>query len=94
MKIKKKLPNFKNMTEQKEQEFWDKNSLVDFDDEVKEIDLNYIDQRPLKKTTINLRIDESLKNQIKKIALKKGLPYQTLIYMWLKEHIDNEGKTA
>lgn len=94
MKAKKILPNFKNMTEQEEQKFWEKNSLVDYADEVEEIDINYIDQRPLKKTTINLRIDENLKNQIKKIALKKGLPYQTLIYMWLKEQIDNEGKAA
>jgi len=94
MKNKTKLPNFKNMTEQEEQEFWEKNSLVDFEDELKEVEINYIDQRPLKKTTINLRIDENLKSQIKKIALKKGLPYQTLIYMWLKEHINNEGKAA
>jgi len=66
MKIKKKLPNFKNMTEHEEQEFWDKNSIIDYADEVNEIDLNYIDQRPPKKTSVNLRIDERLKKQIKK----------------------------
>ena len=66
MKIKKKLPNFKNMIEHAEQEFWDENSIIDYTDEVNEIDLNYIDQRPPKKTAINLRIDERLKNQINK----------------------------
>jgi predicted DNA binding CopG/RHH family protein len=94
MKSKKKLPDFKKMTESEEQEFWDKNSIIDHDDEIKEVELNFIDQRPHKNTTINLRIDEKLKTQIKKLAIKKGLPYQTLIYMWLKEHIDNEGKAA
>lgn len=57
MKIKKKLPNFKNMTEHEEQEFWDKNSIIDYADEVNEIDLNYIDQRPPQKTSVNLRIE-------------------------------------
>jgi len=29
-------------------------------------------------------------NAVKKIAYKKGLPYQTLIRMWIKERIKTE----
>jgi predicted DNA binding CopG/RHH family protein len=48
-----------------------------------------ISKRELKKS-VTLRLEPSQIEAVKKIAAKKGLPYQTLIRLWIAEKIRNE----
>lgn len=58
-----KIPKFK--TEEEEIEFWDTHSLVDYLDDVEEVDVKFIDKRPgNKRTTIYL-------NQLEHEVLRK-----------------------
>lgn len=86
----KEIPTFQN--EDDEREFWTKEDSTDF--------LNWeqgdISLLPnLKPTTraISLRISESMLNQIRLIANKRDVPYQSLIKMFLKDRINEELKS-
>ncbi|MEK7577791.1 MAG: CopG family antitoxin [Patescibacteria group bacterium] len=84
MKKKKisKIPIFKNYED--EAIFWDTHSFVDFEDETKDVDIVFELHKPAEETLI-LRIQKSLKNQLAKIAKKKGVSVSSLSRMWLTE---------
>lgn len=85
--MKKKIPVFKN--EDDEREFWAKNDSTD-----------YIDWTSAKKTmlpklkpsikTISLRLPESMVDELKILANKRDVPYQSLLKMFLAERINKE----
>jgi predicted DNA binding CopG/RHH family protein len=87
MKRLKKIPKFSS--EEQERKFW-----------VKEDSVNYIDWKNAKKTsfpnlkpstkTISLRLPESLFDDLKTLANKRDVPYQSLIKIILKDKIDRE----
>lgn len=54
----------------------------------KELEDGILSKRELKKP-ITLRLEPSQIDAVKKIAGKKGLPYQTLIRLWITERIKN-----
>ena len=87
MKKLKNIPRFKN--EEEEREFWTKNDSSDFIDWNKSKLTTFPKLRPSTKT-ISLRLPEVLLNDIKVIAHKRDVPYQSLIKIILKERIDNE----
>jgi predicted DNA binding CopG/RHH family protein len=85
MKIsKKKIPKFKN--EDAERAFWSKSSPLD-----------YLDQKKAKKVTlsnlkpstevISLRLSTGLLSDIKLVANKNDIPYQSFMKMMLAEKI-------
>ncbi len=87
MKKIKNIPKFK--TEQEEREFWANNDSSEFIDWNKSKVISFPKLRPSTKT-ISLRLPEFLLNDIKVIAHKRDVPYQSLIKIILKERIDNE----
>ncbi len=87
MKKLKNIPIFKN--EEEEREFWANNDSSDFIDWNNSKLVPFPKLRPSTKT-ISLRLPEFLLNDIKVIAHKRDVPYQSLIKIILKERIDNE----
>ena len=80
----KKIPKFK--TESEERAFWEKNDSSDY------LDWSKAEQAVfpiLKPTTraISLRLPESMLAQIKVEANKRDVPYQSLMKIWLSEHL-------
>jgi predicted DNA binding CopG/RHH family protein len=85
----KEIPTFKN--EDEEREFWathDSTEYVDWN-QAEAVILPKL--RPSTKT-ISLRLPELMLNELRLIANKRDVPYQSLIKMFLKERIDQELK--
>ncbi len=85
----KEIPTFKN--EDEEREFWathDSTKYVDWD-KAEAVVLSKL--KPSTKT-ISLRLPELMLNELRVIANKRDVPYQSLIKMFLKERIDQELK--
>jgi predicted DNA binding CopG/RHH family protein len=85
----KKIPTFKS--EDNEREFWathDSTEYLDWD-EAEEVVLPKL--KPSTRT-ISLRLPELMLNELRSIANKRDIPYQSLIKMFLKERIDQEFK--
>jgi len=87
MKKLKNIPKFKSNEE--EREFWSKNDSTDFINWNKSKSVSFPNLKPSTKT-ISLRLPEFLLNDIKIIANKRDVPYQSLIKIILKERIDYE----
>ena len=82
-----KIPQFK--TEQEEANFWDSHDSTDFLDETDAVNVTFIDARPAMKQ-ISLRLDPSVIDKLKSLAVGKGIGYQTLIRMWVMERLGQE----
>lgn len=82
-----KIPEFKN--DQEEAEFWDTHSVTDYLDDLKPVDITFIEARP-RKSQISLRLDPQTITQLKKLAERRGVGYQTLIRMWVMERLEQE----
>jgi predicted DNA binding CopG/RHH family protein len=85
--MKNKLPKFKS--EKEERLFWEENDSSDF------IDWNKAEKVILPKLkpsvkSISIRLPEIMLNQIKVIANKKDVPYQSFIKTILSEKIQQE----
>ena len=86
---RKKLPNFK--TEQQEREFWDTHSseeYVDWD-KIEVINAPFPKLKPSTKT-ISIRLPETMIEELKSLANKNDVPYQSLIKIYLAERIVQE----
>lgn len=82
-----KIPQFK--TEQEEANFWDSHDSTDFLDETEAVNVIFVDARPAMKQ-ISLRLDPSVIDKLKSLAVGKGIGYQTLIRMWVMERLGQE----
>ena len=93
---KKRLPEFNS--EEEEARFWDTHDTIEYLDEFKSVEIEVtpeleeriLTKRELKKQ-VTLRLDPAQIENVKRIASRKGLPYQTLIRMWITEAIQQEG---
>jgi predicted DNA binding CopG/RHH family protein len=86
----KPIPTFQN--EDEEREFWashDSTEYVDWD----EADEVIFSQLKPSTRTISLRLPELMLNELRLIANKRDIPYQSLIKLFLKERIDEELKS-
>jgi len=85
--MKKKIPKFKSESE--ERRFWEKNDSSEYInwDEAKLVVLPKL--KPTVKS-ISIRMPEIMLNQIKVIANKKDVPYQSFIKTILSERINQE----
>lgn len=85
--MKKKIPAFKN--EAVERDFWQKHDSSEYLDwtEAKEVVFSR-----LKPTTrkISIRLPESMIENLKLLANKRDVPYQSLLKVFLSERIDSE----
>lgn len=84
-KTNKKIPNFKNYNE--EADFWDKNSLADYWNQFKDVDLVVSLQKP-KTESLILRVQKDIKQKLAKVAKQKGVTVSTLSRIWLTEKLN------
>lgn len=83
----KKIPKFRN--EAAERKFWQKNDsleLIDWSDAEKVV----LPKLKPSTKTISLRLSESMIEELKLLANKKDVPYQSLLKVFLSERIDKE----
>jgi len=83
----KKLPRFKSETD--ERKFWESHDSVGYLDWAKAKQVVLPNLRPSVKT-ISLRLPESMLEELKRIANKRDVPYQSVINVFLAEEIKRE----
>jgi predicted DNA binding CopG/RHH family protein len=90
----KPVPKFRN--EQDERDFWSTHDTTEYFDFSKssrvEIDFDPGIEAPVK--SISLRLPREMLNQLKVLANKKDIPYQSLIKVYLAEKIAEERKAS
>ena len=90
-KLKKQIPALRN--EQDEFDFWSTHDSIDYFGDTEEVPKKIELTKPkLPKQRITMLLDPRLKLKLKKIAAEKGIPYQTLIQIWLREKVNQEIK--
>jgi predicted DNA binding CopG/RHH family protein len=89
-KKSKPMPKFKN--ERDEREFWTTHDTTDYFDfsESNRVEIEFDPgiEAPVK--SISLRLPRDMLNQLKVLANKKDIPYQSLIKVYLSEKIAEE----
>ena len=85
--MKKKIPTFKNESE--ERKFWKKHDSTEYLDwsEAEEVNLPKLKPSTRK---ISIRLPESMIEELKILANKRDVPYQSLLKIFLSERIDSE----
>lgn len=89
--MKKQIPKFR--TEDEERDFWSKADSTDYIDWSKGRRVVFPNLKPSVKT-ISLRLPEALLEELKMLANKKDVPYQSLLKVYLAEKVGEELKTA
>jgi predicted DNA binding CopG/RHH family protein len=91
VKKNKSLPKFKS--EDQEREFWSKSDSSDY--------VDWSDARPLvlpnlkpSLKTISLRLPEHMLAELKLLANKRDVPYQSLLKLFLAERLEEELQRA
>jgi len=87
MKARKKIPTFKD--EDAEREFWSKEDSTEYIDWSKARRVTLPNLRPSLRT-ISLRLPESMIAELKVLANKRDVPYQSLLKVFLAERIQQE----
>jgi predicted DNA binding CopG/RHH family protein len=88
--MKKKIPKFKN--EDDERAFWASHDSTEFIDWNKAKRTLLPNLKPSVKT-ISLRLPEAMLAELKLLANKRDVPYQSLVKIFLAERIDEELNT-
>jgi predicted DNA binding CopG/RHH family protein len=88
--MKKRIPKFKN--EDEEREFWATHDSTDYIDWSKGKKVVLSTLKPSIKT-ISLRLPESMLEELKLLANKRDVPYQSLLKIFLAERIEEELET-
>ncbi|MCB8942034.1 MAG: BrnA antitoxin family protein [Ardenticatenaceae bacterium] len=83
----KQIPEFEN--EDEEREFWATHDSTEYLDWEKAERAVFPKLKPSTKT-ISLRMPESMLDEIRLLANKRDIPYQSLIKVFLRERIDSE----
>jgi predicted DNA binding CopG/RHH family protein len=85
--MKKKIPKFKNEAE--ERLFWQQHDSSDYLDwsDAEEVVLSRL--KPTTRT-ISIRLPETMIEELKLLANKRDVPYQSLLKIFLSERIDSE----
>jgi predicted DNA binding CopG/RHH family protein len=87
MKDFKKIPKFKDETE--EAKFWATHDSTEYVDYRKGQRALFPNLKPSVKN-ISLRLPESMLDQLKMLANKKDIPYQSLLKVFLAEKLEEE----
>ena len=82
-----KIPKFKN--EDEERAFWASHDSADYIDWKKGRKETFPNLHPSVKS-ISLRLPESMLEELKLLANKKDVPYQSLLKVFLSERIEQE----
>ena len=87
----KPIPEFKS--EDEEREFWDSHDSTDYVNWSQAGRAIFPNLKPSTRT-ISVRMPESMLDELKLLANKRDVPYQSLIKMFLRERIDAELQSA
>ena len=87
MKNKKAIPKFKS--EDAERLFWAAEDTTDYVDWSKAVRATFPNLKPSLRT-ISLRLPEAMLEQLKLLANRRDIPYQSLMKMFLDERIREE----
>ena len=85
--MKKKIPKFKNEAE--ERFFWQQHDSSEYLDWSKAEEVVFSRLKPTTRT-ISIRLPESMIEELKLLANKRDVPYQSLLKIYLSERIDSE----
>lgn len=85
--IKNNIPKFKD--EDEEREFWATHSTADYIDNYEPVEFDLSELKPSTKT-ISIRLPQSIIDQLKRLANKRDVPYQSLLKIFLSEKIQEE----
>ncbi|MCK5787007.1 MAG: BrnA antitoxin family protein [Candidatus Sabulitectum sp.] len=85
--MKKEIPSFK--TEEEERQFWQTHDSADYLD-WKSAERVILSKLKPSTKTISLRLPESMIEELKLLANKKDIPYQSLLKVYLAERLDSE----
>ena len=83
----KSIPEFKS--EDEEREFWATHDSTEYVDWSQARRVIFPNLKPSTRT-ISVRMPESMVDELKVLANKRDVPYQSLIKMFLRERIDAE----
>jgi predicted DNA binding CopG/RHH family protein len=84
---RKKIPKFSSEAE--ERAFWGREDSTEYVDWSKASEATLPNLRPTLRT-ISIRLPEGMIAQLKRLANKKDVPYQSLLKVFLAERIQNE----
>ena len=87
MKKPVKLPRFKSVAE--ERAFWSQNDSVNHVDWNKAESVTFPNLKPTVKS-VSIRLPQSMIDQLKLLANKTDVPYQSLMKIYLNERIKKE----
>ena len=87
---KKAIPQFSN--EDKERRFWAKHDVLDYFDWRKAAQPAFPSLKPSTRS-ISLRLPVSMLEELKALANKRDVPYQSLMKVFLAERIERERNT-
>jgi predicted DNA binding CopG/RHH family protein len=87
----KKLPKFK--TEAAERRFWAEHDSIEHIDWDRAHRVVLPNLKP-SQTTISLRLPGMMLAELKRLANKRDVPYQSLLKMFLAERIDEEARRS
>ncbi len=85
--MKKKIPQFKS--EKEERDFWQTHDSTEYIDWKKAERITLANLKPSVKT-ISLRLPEALLEELKLLANKRDIPYQSLVKVFLSDRIEQE----
>lgn len=74
---------------QEEQAFWDQHSVLDFPDQFKEVEMDFSKLKP-STSRITFRLSDSMLYNLKIMASKRDIPYQSFIKAILADRIKSE----
>ena len=83
----KEIPRFKS--EKEEREFWEQHDSADYVDWEHGRRVSFPALKPRLKS-ISIRLPESMIEQLKVLANKKDVPYQSLVKIYLSEKVREE----
>ena len=85
--MRKKIPKFKN--EDQEREFWATHDSTEYVDREHAKRAKFSSLKPSTRT-ISIRLPESMLEDLKILANKRDVPYQSLLKIYLAERIGKE----
>ena len=85
--MSKRIPKFKS--EEEEREFWETHDSTDYINWNKAEKITFSNLKPSVKK-ISLRLPETMLEELKLLANKRDVPYQSLLKIFLAERIEKE----
>lgn len=92
MKKLKSIPKFKN--EDEEDEFWATHDTTEYFDWSKAVINPAFPNLKFSTKTITIRVPQSLLTDLKMVANKKDVPYQSMVKVYLSEKVKEEMRAS